>query len=55
VDGFPVAGMSKRFVMPDQDDRKEKLVDQFKFHRELEHSSGILGSFRAKYMSVAKL
>ena len=57
MDRFPVAGMSKRVahVMPDLVVRKEDLVVQFKFHRELEHSSGILGSLRAKYMIVAKL
>jgi hypothetical protein len=57
VDGFPVAGISKRVahVMPDLVVRKEYLVVQFKFHRELEHSTGILGSLSAKYMIVPKL
>lgn len=54
MNGFPIAGMSKTVahVMSDLDVRKEKLVVQFTYHRELEHSSGILGIFRAKYMSV---
>jgi hypothetical protein len=42
-------------VMSELDVRKEYLVVQFKFHRQLEHGSGILVSLVAKNMSAAKL